>query len=177
MAAIFGHFLKSWEGKFSFQIEDTLSASIPCLFLLIYLAMPQNSETGRRQQRGEDVPKAQMVLKCQTLPEQSPEREGISAVSGAAGRAWYWKQMGGGGRPWALWWTPRMWVGTVWFDACWHWGHTLLEWRMSCGFSWWQQTHSQHCVHCSRRGVSRQQLLGCCIFALENKPRVTIPIK
>lgn len=71
MAAIFGHFLKSWEGKFSFQIEDMLSASIPCLFLLIYLAMPQNSETGRRQQHGEDVPKAQMVLKCQTLPEQS----------------------------------------------------------------------------------------------------------
>lgn len=24
---------------------------------------------------------------------------------------------------------------------------------------------------------SRQQLLGCCIFALENKPRVTIPIE
>lgn len=87
MAAIFGHFLKSWEGKFSFQIEDTLSASIPCLFLLIYLAMPQNSETGRRQQHGKDVPKAQMVLKCQTLPEQSPsERVSLLSVEQREGR-------------------------------------------------------------------------------------------
>lgn len=134
MAAIFGHFLKSWEGKFSFQIEDTLSASIPCLFLLIYLAMPQNSETGRRQLHGEDVPKAQMVLKCQTLPEQSlRERASLLSVEPREGRdienKWEVEGPEQRGGPRGCGWaqfglTP---AGT---------GDTPLEWRMSCGFSW-----------------------------------------
>ena len=78
MAAIFGRFLKSWEGKFSFQIEDTLSASIPCLLLPIYLAMPQNRETGRREQGGEDVPRARWsLLKTSDAPRTISKRKGI----------------------------------------------------------------------------------------------------
>lgn len=188
MAAIFGHFLKSWEGKFSFQIEDTLSASIPCLFLPIYLAMPQNSETGRRERGGEDVPKARWsLLKTPDAPRAISKRKGICYCQRSGGKGMHRRALiletnavsaRGGRRPRALGWTRRIcgWarlgltpagMGETDSRA----GRIKLWFRLVTG-----DLQSLLCL-LPREGsrLNNWQVAG--IFALENNPRVTISIK
>lgn len=69
-----------------------------------------------------------------------------------------------------------LWVGTTWFDACWHGETDCCAWRISCGLGWWQETCSCCCVYCSKKGViNNWQII--CILLLEKQPWVTISIK
>lgn len=191
MAAIFGHFLKSWEGKgrkvlFS-NWRHTLSKH--SLFVSSYL-FSNATKFGdwRREQRGEETsPKPDGVcLKMSDAPRTISKRKGIYYCQQSSGKVMHRHTLiletnavftWGGRRPTASWWTRRTcgWAqqgltpaGMGETDSC--------MWRISCGLGWWQETCSHCCVYCCERGVVNNWQVAC-IFALENNPWVTISIK
>lgn len=189
MAAIFGHFLKSWEGKFSLQIEDTLSASIPCFVSSYLFSNATKFGDGKKGNKaGKDVPKTRWsLLKMSDAPRTISKRKGIYSCQRSSGkgmhrRGWILETnavSARGGRSPLHCGGPGGFVGghsMVWRLLAWGGKTDSCAWRISCGLGWWQETCSRRRVDCCERGVVNNWQVVC-ISAVENNPRVTISIK